>query len=319
MIRLVVIEVPENADRALAIEHSILGDDIDIEHVAYDGTPASILDACRDADVVLTDYVPFTRTVMEQLPGLRLISVAATGFDSIDIEAARELHIDVCAIDEYCTDEVADHALMLMLALGRRLVDYHHQVQSEKRWKFDSLFGLPRFGDLTLGIIGFGRIGRAFAKRAEALGMSILAFDPYADDAVAFLEDIYAQSDVISLHCALSAETRHLIDAQAFQRMQKAPILINVARGGLVSEPDLARALDEGLVSAAGLDVLEAEPPDLRTSGLVGRSNVILTPHMAFYSDASIRENRTLSVQNIRHFLDGEHDAVKKYVCRTAR
>ena len=314
MTKLLVIEGPENAGRKLTIEQPILGADIDIRQETWDGNDTSTVNACRDAIVVLTDYVPFPRTVLGQLPRLKLISVAATGYDNIDVAAAREQGIRVCAIDEYCTDEVADHALLLMLALGRRLIDYHNQVQQQHSWQYESLTGLPRFGNLTLGVIGFGRIGRAVAKRAEAFGMSVMAYDPFVDKASSSLDEIFAQSDIITLHCNLGAENRHLINRAAFKKMRQKPILVNVARGGLIAETDLVWALDQGLVSAAGLDVLEVEPPDLSRSALIGRTNVILTPHVAFYSDASIRENRSLSAQNIRHFLDGNHDAVRKYV-----
>lgn len=316
MTKLAVIETSSASGRDLDIERSILGDSIDIEQAWYRDDAAAIVETCRDADLVLTDYAPFTRAVLEQLPRLRMISVAATGYDCVDIEAALEHRIFVAALDEYCTDEVADHALMLMLTLARQLMFYHDAVQNKHRWRFDVLTGLPRFSELTLGIIGYGRIGRAVAKRAEAFGMSVLAFDPSADDATDFLDDVLAQSDIITLHCALSPETRHIIDARSLAKMQRSPILINVARGGLIAEADLASALDDGIVSAAGLDVLEEEPPDLAQSTLVGRRNVIVTPHMAFYSDASIRENRILSARNIRHFLDGNHDAVAKYVCK---
>lgn len=316
MTRLVVIEMPEYAGRELTIETTILGNEIDMVHVAYGGSVASVVSDCRDAEIVLTDYVPFTREVMEELPTLKLISVAATGYNNVDIKAAADNDISVCAIDEYCTAEVADHALMLMLALGRRLVEYHDHVQRQHRWQFDSLEGLPRFSDLTLGIVGFGRIGRAVAKRAEAFGMTVVAHDPYADDAPFSLDEILAQADIITLHCNLSPESRHLLDKRAFRKMRKAPMLINVARGELITEADLVWALDKGLVSAAGLDVLEAESPDLEESRLTGRPNVILTPHSAFYSDASIRDNRTLSAQNIRHFLNGNHRAVRTYICK---
>ncbi len=317
MTSLVVIEGPENAGRELTIERPILGGSIHIRQAIWDGNETSTVNACRDAILVLTDYVPFTRTVIEQLPQLKLISVAATGYDNIDITAARNQGIRVCAIDEYCTNEVADHALMLMLALGRRLIEYHDQVQKQHRWQYESLTGLPRFGDLTLGIIGFGRIGRAVARRAEAFGMSVMAHDPFVDEASFSLDQIFAQSDIITLHCNLSAENRHLLDRASFRKMRTRPILINVARGGLVTENDLVWALDQGLVSAAGLDVLEEEPPDLARLALTGRPNVIVTPHVAFYSDASVRENRSLSAQNVRHFLDGNHDAVRKYVGNT--
>ncbi len=317
MTTIVVIEGPENAGRVLTIEQPILGDGVDIVRTVYDGDDRATVRTCRNADVVLTDYIPFPRAVMQQLPRLKLISVAATGYDNIDVAAARDQGIRVCAIDEYCTEEVADHAMMLMLALGRRLIDYHIQVQEQHRWQYDSLNGLPRFSDLTLGVVGFGRIGRAVAKRAQAFGMSVMVHDPFVEEASFSLEEVLAQADIITLHCSLSADNRNLIDKSAFHRMRKAPMLINVARGGLIVEADLAWALDEGLVSAAGLDVLQEEPPDLEQSALTGRPNVILTPHVAFYSDASIRENRSLSAQNIRYFLDGNNEAVRKYVGNT--
>ena len=319
MTRLVVIEVPENAGRDLEIEAPILGSDVAVDHIAYDGDPSSIASACSGAIVIQTDFVPFTRDVINELDSCQLISVAATGYNSIDVDAAADAGISVCAIDEYCTDEVADHALTLMLALGRRLMEYHSQVQNDCRWQYDSLSGLPRFSDLTLGLVGLGRIGQAVAKRAAAFGMTIIAFDPYAkaDDPAAelcSLDELLSRADIISLHCNLSPENRYMIDNAAFSKMSRKPILINVARGELINEADLASALDEGRISAAGIDVLDDESPDLAGSPLRGRDNVILTPHVAFYSDASIRDNRTISAENIRNFLDGNHGAVRKYI-----
>ena len=316
MTKIVIIEVPENANRDLAIEHEILGPDVDLVHVAYDGDVSSLVSICRDAGVVQTDFVPFTRDVMSQLESCKLVSVAATGYNSIDIEGAADLGINVCAIDEYCTDEVADHALTLMLVLGRRLIEYHNQVQNDQSWQFDSLSGLARFRNLTLGVIGFGRIGRAVAKRAEAFGLSILAYDPYSpsQEGLCTLDELLAGSDIITLHCNLSPENRQMIDKAAFAKMSKKPILINVARGELINEDDLVDALDAGQISAAGLDVLHDESPDLAASPLCGRDNVVLTPHVAFYSDASIRDNRTISAQNMRNHLDGNHDAVRHYI-----
>jgi phosphoglycerate dehydrogenase-like enzyme len=318
--KVVIIEVPENADRDLDIEREILGPDVDLVHVAYDGDVSSLVSICRDASFVQTDFVPFTRDVMSQLESCELVSVAATGYNSIDIEGAADLGINVCAIDEYCTDEVADHALTLILVLGRRLIEYHNQVQRDHCWQFDSLAGLARFRDLTLGVIGFGRIGRAVAKRAESFGMSILACDPYSSsqEGLCTLDELYAGSDIITLHCNLSPENRQMIDKAAFAMMSKNPILINVARGELINEGDLVDALDNGQISAAGLDVLQDESPDLTASPLCGRDNVVLTPHVAFYSDASIRDNRTISAQNIRHHLDGNHDAVRHYIHKVA-
>ena len=322
MTRVVVADVPENAGRDLSVEQSILGPDIELVRRSWGGNEELLISACRDADVVLTDYAPLTRMVIEQLQRCQLISVAATGYSSIDLEAAADANISVCAIDEYCTDEVADHAILLMLALCRRLPEYHDQVQRENLWQFDSVTGLARIRDMTLGIVGFGKIGQAVARRARGFGTTIVAYDPHRnhdaarDLGVRFcdLPTLLAEADIISLNCGLSTGNQHLIDANAFQRMSRNPILINCARGGLVDEEALVSALDAGQISGAGLDVLNDESADLRTSKLTGRSNVILTPHVAFYSDASILENRRVSANNIRNFLDGEHAKVRKYI-----
>ena len=322
MTRVVVAEIPENADRDLSVERSILGSDVELVRHSLDGNEGHLVSACRDADIILTDYAPLTRRVIEQLQRCQLISVAATGYNCVDIEAAAEAGISVCAIDEYCTDEVADHALLLMLALCRRLPEYHDQVQNENRWQFDALAGLKRMRDMTLGIVGFGKIGQAVARRARGFGMVILAYDPYPDEvaasalAVQFCElaDLFADADIISLNCGLSADNKHLIDAKTIQQMRRSPILINCARGALIDEAALVSALDTGQVSAAGLDVLAEESPDLRASKLTGRTNVILTPHVAFYSDASMLENREISTSNIRNFLDGRHENVRRYI-----
>ena len=322
MTQVVVAEIPENAERDLSVERSILGSDVELVRHSLDGNEEHLVSACRDADIILTDYAALTRRVIEQLQRCQLISVAATGYDCVDIEAAAEARISVCAIDEYCTDEVADHALLLMLALCRRLPEYHDQVQNENRWQFDALAGLKRMRDMTLGIVGFGKIGQAIARRARGFGMVILAYDPYPDEvaasalAVQFCEmaDLFADADIISLNCDLSAGNKHLIDAKAIQQMQRSPILINCARGALIDEAALVSALDTGQVSAVGLDVLAEESPDLRASKLTGRANVILTPHVAFYSDASMLENHEISVSNIRNFLDGRHENVRRYI-----
>lgn len=319
---LVVAEIPESANRDLDVERAILGSSVEIIRHSYDGDDRALLAVCENTDVILTDFVPVTRSIIEGLQRCRLISVSATGYSSIDLDAARDAGISVCAIDEYCTDEVADHVILLMLALCRRLTEYHDQVQRENRWEFDSLHGLRRLRDMTLGIVGFGKIGQAVAHRAAGFGLSMVVFDPYPDEAVAAdagarvcdLPELFAVSDIISLNCGLTADNEHLIDSEAFQAMANKPILINCARGGLVDEVALVAALDSGQISAAGLDVLTEESPDLSASQLTGRNNVILTPHVAFYSDASILENRQISANNIRNFLDGKLGDVRKFI-----
>jgi lactate dehydrogenase-like 2-hydroxyacid dehydrogenase len=318
----VLADTPENSGRDLSLERSILGTDVELVEYVCDGDEDRLVAACKNADVILTAFSPLTRNVIEQLPRCRLISISATGYGNVDLETAAHAGIRVCAIDEYCTDEVADHVILLMLALSRRLPEYHEQVQTDKRWQFDSLQGLSRMSDLTLGIVGFGKIGQAVARRAKGFGLSIMAFDPYPNEGVASelgvrfrtLPELYAESDVISLNCGLTTENEHLINAAAFQQMRRKPLIINCARGALIDEDAMEIALDTGQISGAGLDVLIDESPDLGSSSLVGRRNVILTPHVAFYSDASMLDNRRISTANVRHFLDGNDDEVRRYI-----
>jgi phosphoglycerate dehydrogenase-like enzyme len=321
MTKVVVAEVAENSGRSLDVEAGILGPGVELVRYSIEGCAADIIAACADADIILTDYAPLNREVIEQLDRCRLISVAATGYNCVDVDAAARAGISVCCIDEYCTHEVADHTILLMLALCRRLLEYHDQVQAEKRWEFDSLSGLRPMHDMTLGLVGFGRIGQAVARRARGFGVTTIAHDPHEPAAARELGVSYcdlptflAESDIISLHSNLSADNKHLIDGDAFRQMRKMPFIINCARGGLIDEVALVSALDTQQIAGAGLDVLNDESPDLKRSSLAGRPNVILTPHVAFYSDASMLENRKVSALNIRYFLDGEDTKVQRYV-----
>jgi len=326
MTRVVVTEFPACVERELDVERAILGPDVEVIQHICDGNKENLVAACKDADVVLADCTPLPRSVIKKLQRCQLISFAATGYDSIDLEAAAEADISVCAIDEYCTDEVADHAILLMLALSRRLTEYHDQVQRKFLWRFDSLTGISRMRDMTLGIIGFGKIGQAVARRARGFGMTVIAHDHHPAETVAAdldvrfcdLDELLAASDIVSLSCRLTKNNEQMIDAEAFRQMSRKPVFINCARGRLVDEIALVDALDAGQISAAGLDVLRDESPDLPATRLIGRRNVILTPHMAFYSDASMLESRKISAGNIRSFLDGKHEDVRRYVHRAA-
>ena len=322
MTRVVLAESLKSARRDLDFERSMFGAGVELVQYACDGDEDRLIAACKDAEVVLTAYSPMTRNVIEQLSQCELISITATGFGNVDLEAAADAGIRVCAVDEYCTEEVADHAVLLMLALCRRLPEYHQQVQVERQWQFDSLRGLSRMRDLTLGIVGFGRIGQAVARRAQGFGLAIMAFDPYPNDELiadlgaryCTLEALYCHADIISLNCGLTADNQHLVDKAAFEQMKRKPLIINCARGALIDEEAMVNALDTGQISGAGLDVLDDESPDLSSSKLIGRKNVILTPHVAFYSDASVQENRRISTANVRNFLDGKDDDVRRFV-----
>jgi len=318
----VFAEMPEAAGRDLSVERQHLPAAAHIETFTYRGEQDALIFACRAADAILTDYVPFSRDVLQRLPRCRIISVAATGWDCVDVRAAAEQGIGVSCVGEYCTDEVADHTMALLLALNRQLLAYHHQVQADRSWRWNEIQGVKRLAGQTLGLVGFGRIGQAVCRRALGFGLRVLACDPLVDAGTASrhgvrpagLEELLAGSDIISLHCNLGADNRGLLNRAAFARMRRKPFLLNVARGALIVEADLVDALDRGLVAGAALDVLTEESPDLLRHPLAGRRDVLLTPHVAFYSESSLADLRRISAANIRAFLEGRPGDVFRLV-----
>jgi D-3-phosphoglycerate dehydrogenase len=322
---IVFAEMPEAAGRDLSIERQHLPAAARIETFTYLDNQDALIAACRDADAILTDYVPFNRAVLAQLEHCRIISVAATGWDCVDVQAAAERGIRVSCIGEYCTDEVADHTLALLLALNRQLLAYHRQVQADRNWRWNEIHGVQRLAGQTLGLVGFGRIGQAVCRRALGFGLRVLVCDPLVDAstanrhgaALADLEALLAESDIISLHCNINATNRGLLNRAAFARMRRKPLLLNVARGGLIIESDLVEALENKQVAGAALDVLTQDSPDLLHHPLAGRHDVLLTPHVAFYSESALADLRRISAENIRAFLEGRPDEVFRLVSPT--
>lgn len=309
---IVFAEMPEATGRDLSIERAELPAGARIETFTYRGDEEALVAACADADAILTDYVPFTPRVLARLPRCRAISVAAVGWDCVDVSAAAAAGIRVAAVGEYCTEEVADHTLALLLALSRRLLDYHRQVQADYDWRWNAITGIQRLAGRTLGLVGFGRIGRAVCRRALGFGLRVIASDPAVDPATAAahgatlvdLDTLLGESDILSLHCSLGAGSRGLLDSAAFARLQRRPLLINVARGALIDEAALVEALDGGRVTAAALDVLTEDSPDLARHPLAGRTDVLLTPHIAFYSESALADLRRISAKNLCAVLE---------------
>ncbi|NCC67400.1 MAG: C-terminal binding protein [Clostridia bacterium] len=277
----------------------------------------------KDADALLTAYVHVDKEVFEKASKLKVVSVAATGYDNVDLNEATKRGIGVCPIGEYCTIDMAEHTLALMLALNKNLKCYTYDIEKNYEWKYDKPKTIPtRIGDQTLGIFGFGKIGKRVAKLAQGLGMTVIASDPnVSKDTAASLgvelvspDEIYERADVISSHMNLDNTNKEFFTAKEFAKMKRTPIFLNLARGLSVNEEDLADALDRGLVRAAGLDVLREEWPDLKGHILAGRDNVIITPHAAFYSTQSMEAIPRISCENIVHFIKGEKDKVFKLV-----
>jgi len=285
-------------------------------YAEYDKTSLEeIVPRLAGADVAIVNKVPMRAPTLEQLPDLKMIAVAATGYDVVDVAYCKEHGIAVANIRNYAVHTVPEHAFMLILALRRNLLAYREDVQNGVWNKSDQFcFFTHPIGDLhgsTLGIIGEGAIGQGTAAIGRAFGMKVLFADhpPPKMEGVTFTphDEVIAQSDVISLHCPLMPSTRNLIDLAAFRKMKRTAILINTARGGLVDESALIRALDEGLIAGAGFDVLTVEPPRNGHPLLdVRRPNFILTPHIAWASDGAMQFLADQLIDNIDSWAAGK-------------
>jgi D-3-phosphoglycerate dehydrogenase len=276
-------------------------------------TEDAVIAECRGVNVVLNQYAPFTERVFAALaPDLKLIVRYGVGVDNIDLAAATRHGVQICNVPDYGMNEVSDHALGLMLALVRKL-PFMTELTRDDVWDYRHSIPVRRLGTLTVGVLGVGRIGALFARKVAALGCRVVAYDPRRADLaarhpdIAFIsfEDLVATSDVVSLHCPLSSETRNLIDAAVLARMKPDAVLINTARGGIVDETALADALARGALGGAALDTVAAEPL-AANSALRDKPNFLATPHMAWYSEESAKElNRKVAEEAIR-FVRGE-------------
>jgi glycerate dehydrogenase len=286
------------------------------EYVEHDKTsPEQVVERLRGASVAITNKIPLRAEALAQLPDLKMIAVAATGYDVIDVPYCKEHGIAVANIRNYAVHTVPEHAFALILALRRNLIAYREDVQNGVWQKSDQFcFFTHDIGDLfgaTLGIIGEGALGQGTAKIARGFGMKVLFADhaPPKMEGVEFtpFDQVLAESDVISVHCPLTPATRNLIGIEQFRKMKRNCLLINTARGGLVDEQALIQALDEGLIAGAGFDVLTTEPPknghpllDLR------RPNFILTPHVAWASDGAMQFLADQLIDNIEAWAAGK-------------
>ena len=271
-----------------------------------------VIAAAAEADAVLVQYAPITRRVIESLNKCRVIARYGIGVDMIDVDAATERGIPVVNVPDYCVEEVSDHTLALMLAACRRILLLHNSI-ARGRWDFSVAVPLLRIRDLTVGLVAFGKIARRVAEKLRGFGCSIIAHDPYAQPQAAHalgvklvdLESLLERSDIISIHAPLTRRTHHLFDRKAFDQMKSSAWIVNTSRGGLIDESALIQALDRGRIAGAALDVLETEPIS-KDNPLIGRDNVVLTPHSAFYSAASLLDLQILTARGAAQVLRGE-------------
>lgn len=283
----------------------------------YDRTAEKdVVPRAASAEIVLTNKTPVNRGQMQSLPGLKYLGVLATGYNIVDAAAARERHISVTNVPAYGTKSVAQMTLALLLELTQH-TGHHAQTVREGRWSRSPDFcywdhPLVELDGLTLGIVGFGRIGRAVAQLAVAFGMEILVYTPhppetFLPEGLQFvgLDELFTRSDVVSLHCPLTPQNRELVDARRLGQMKRTAFLLNTSRGPLVDEVALAEALNAGCLAGAGLDVLAVEPPPTNNPLLAAR-NCLVTPHIAWASQAARSRLMRVAVANVRAFLAGQ-------------
>ncbi len=255
-------------------------------------TEDELIENCKGALACCNQYARFTEKVFAALPDLKMVVRYGVGVDNVDLAAATRHGVQICNIPDYGTFEVADQALALMMAVTRKVPQANAQVHSGK-WDYAEMIPVHRLSTLTVGVIGLGRIGQAFAKRVHALDCKVIGYDVETAHVEANrdldyirlvgLDELLAKSDIISLHCGLDANNAKMMNKAAFAKMKKGAMLINVARGGLVDEADLAEALKSGQLAAAGPDVTIKEPLPM-DNPLRGAPNLIISPHMAWYS-----------------------------------
>ncbi|MFC6963685.1 C-terminal binding protein [Halocatena marina] len=297
----------------LSIEHAVLGDVAEIVALTDDigERDADAVKAFRTADAIINLRSVIDANAITTMENARVIAQYGIGVDNIDVAAAADCNIPVTNVPEYCHEEVATHALTMLLALARSIPSYDRSVG---RGEWSRAVGTPvhRFSTRTVGVVGYGTIGREIGDRAAALGADVVASDPFlskadlADDPadlVAF-EELLERSDFVTIHSPLTDDTRGLFDAEAFCRMKDSASLINVARGPIIDSDALLNALNTGAIAAAGLDVFPDEPPPM-DDPLCDHNRVITTPHVAWYSEESNEERRRTTAKIVETVLSG--------------
>ncbi len=282
----------------------------------YDRTlPDEIVKRSIDADIILLNKVVLNENTLRQLPKLKYICVMATGYNIVDVTAARKLNVDVANIPSYCAMSVAQMVFSHILNLSLH-VSEHAETVRDNKWS-DSpdfaywIYPLQELAGLTLGLVGFGNIGRAAAKIADSFGMKIIAYKPsHSSDIPEYVEmvktanEVFELSDIVSLHCPLNADTDKMVNKKTINLMKESAYLINTGRGGLIDEPALAEALNNGKIAGAGLDVLSAEPPQ-RDNPLITAKNCYITPHVAWATVAARKRLLGTVADNVDSFIKG--------------
>lgn len=320
--KIVLAEVPYTKDRDISVEKSCCPEGAELTIAVYDehsDNNEAFYKEIEDADIIINGYVYFGKKEIDAMKHCKVISFQSTGYNEADLEYAASKGIAVCSILDYCTQETAENTMALMLNLQRAIRQYDRSVQQDKVWDYSVVQHLRRIEGQVMGIAGLGRIGQSVAKKAKGFDMEVIAYDPYLPPEIAEelgvklvdFDTLLAEADVISIHMNLTEENYHMFNKETFRKCKKQPIIVNEGRGALISDDDLLWALEEGYVRGAALDMLESENPDLNNCKLLGRDDVLLTPHSGYFSDTSNYLVAKLSMDNALYYYNGEYDKVK--------
>ena len=299
--------------------------DVDTEKAVFDAagmdfrwlhcmSQDEVIEQCQGAVCFLNQYVRMDEKIFKASPSLRMVVRYGVGVDNVNLADATRYGVQICNVPDYGTNEVADQALALMLSLTRKTYMIGNMTRAGV-WNYIESVPVHRLSTRTVGILGVGRIGAAFARRVHTLGCRVVAYDVrYGESGRVFpdfiefkptMDEVLAQADILSLHCALTEESRGMMNAAAFSKMKEGAFFINVARGGLVDEDALEGALSSGRLAGAGIDVVNAEPLS-GESPLFRHENVVVTPHMGWYSEESAEELNRKCAEEVVRFLRGE-------------
>ncbi|WP_408955401.1 C-terminal binding protein [Natroniella sp. ANB-PHB2] len=276
-------------------------------------TEEDVIEAAQDVDGLLVQYAPVGKKVFESLPDLKVVARYGVGVDVVDLEAATEHGVAVVNVPDYCEDEVSDQAFALLMACARKTVLLNTDVKSGS-WDFNVAKPIHRLRGSTLGIVGFGKIPRKLAEKAKAFGFEMLVSDPFVEQEVeeeygvqlVELDELMKRSDYVSVHVPLNEHTKHLIGAKEFELMKESAFIINTARGAVLDEVALITALENDQLAGAGLDVTEEEPI-AKDSPLLEMDNVIINPHVGWYSEEAQAELQTKAAQGVADVLTGKN------------
>ena len=324
-----IILIPDRIKENVKIEKDIFGKDYKIIAQGKKVAEDIPIEIWQSADAILAWHeINYDAELISQLNNCKVIVRVGVGYDNVDLESAKNKGITVCNVPDYGTNDVADQTMALLLSLCRATHAYDEHVRKNRSWEWDSIGNLKRLNALTIGIIGLGRIGTAVANRACAFGLNVSFYDPYLPDSIEKLFGYKKYSnlfemvnicDIVSFHAPLTKETNNMADNEFFSNLKQGSVVINTARGKIVNLDSLYNALKENIIKAAGLDVLENEPPDYQHPLISAwekkeswiKNRLIITPHAAFYNSESYIEMRPKAAIEAKRVLEGK-DAINR-------